>query len=99
VRDKMRIRWWDRAANTYARAYIGPPGAVIADLPIDSQLMIDEPDRPVFIGHYWFTGTPAPAAAQVVCVDYSAGKGGPLVAYRFDGEPTPDASRFVAVGA
>jgi hypothetical protein len=34
---------------------------------------------------------------QVACVDYSAGKGGPLVAYRFNGEPVLSASSFVSV--
>ena len=30
------------------------------------------------------------------CVDYSVAKGGPLVAYRFDGEPQLSAGKFVA---
>jgi len=54
-------------------------------------------DVPVFFGHYWFTGTPAPAAAHAVCVDYSAARDGcSLVAYRWDGEAAPTADRFVA---
>lgn len=39
----------------------------------------------------------APHAAAHVCVDYSVAKGGPLVAYRFDGEPTLAAEKFVAI--
>ena len=52
---------------------------------------------PVFFGHYWFTGEPAPAAARAVCVDYSATRDGcSLVAYRSDGEAAPTSDRFVA---
>jgi hypothetical protein len=40
----------------------------------------------VIFGHYWFTGTPAVISPRVACVDYSAAKDGPLVAYRWDGE-------------
>jgi hypothetical protein len=62
--------------------------------------LLPEPDRPTFIGHYWFDPRerPAPAARRVACVDYSAGRGGPLTAYRFKGEPELTADRFVAVG-
>lgn len=41
---------------------------------------------PVFIGHHWFNGTPKVECKKLACLDYSAGKGGPLVAYRWDGE-------------
>lgn len=42
--------------------------------------------KPVFFGHYWMQGAPVLQAEQMACVDYSAGKGGPLVAYRWSGE-------------
>ncbi len=41
---------------------------------------------PVIFGHYWFVGTPAVISTQYACLDYSVAKGGPLVAYRWDGE-------------
>jgi len=41
---------------------------------------------PVLFGHYWFTGTPKVISPQFACLDYSVAKGGPLVAYRWDGE-------------
>jgi hypothetical protein len=41
---------------------------------------------PVVFGHYWFTGPPKVISPQFACVDYSAARDGPLVAYRFDGE-------------
>ena len=34
---------------------------------------------------------------KVACVDYSVAEVGPLVAYRFDGEPELRAENFVAV--
>ena len=53
---------------------------------------------PVFIGHYWMSGKPELQSPKVACVDYSAAKDGPLVAYRWDGEQELDASRFVEAG-
>ena len=49
---------------------------------------------PVFVGHYWLTGTPTPLAANVACTDYSVAKGGKLVAYRWDGESELSADKF-----
>jgi|LGOV01.1.fsa_nt_gb hypothetical protein len=44
--------------------------------------------KPVFFGHYWMVGTPILQAPNALCLDYSAGKGGPLVTYTFeDGAP------------
>jgi hypothetical protein len=99
VRDAIRTRWWDPSLTTYRSAYIGPKGVEVPDLPIPDLDLIPEPDRPTFIGHYWFDPSEpaAPASKRVACVDYSAGKGGPLAAYRFDGEPELSANKFVAV--
>jgi hypothetical protein len=41
---------------------------------------------PVFFGHYSLDARPAPMSATLACVDYSAGEGGNLVAYRWEGE-------------
>jgi hypothetical protein len=49
-----------------------------------------------FIGHYWQVGEMRPLSPRVICVDYSAGKGGPLVAYRWSGETEPDRANFTA---
>ncbi len=49
---------------------------------------------PVFVGHYWLTGTPAPLAGNVACTDYSVARGGKLVAYRWDGESVLSADKF-----
>jgi hypothetical protein len=97
-RRNVRTRWWDAAADTYRKAaIIGEPAReALPDTPIPKWALLGyQSDTPVFFGHYWWVGTPAPLSAHVACVDYSAGKGGPLVAYRWEGESTLDAHRFV----
>jgi hypothetical protein len=50
----------------------------------------------VIVGHYWRTGTPEVFTPKVACVDYSAVEGGPLVAYRWDGETELTSDHFQA---
>jgi len=50
---------------------------------------------PVFVGHYWLKGTPAPVRGNVGCLDYSAVKNGKLVAYRMDTEKQLDQRKYV----
>ena len=96
VRTAIRTRWWSPGCATYRDAYIGPP-ANIPDLRLDAPV-IQVPDRPTFIGHYWlpFDSAPAPLSQRVASVDYSVAKGGPMVAYRYDGEAELSADKFVA---
>ena len=95
------MRWWDESATTYSTAANLPeaarkalPGTAIPDR---ARIMLRQ-DRPVFFGHYWMTGTPAPLTSYAACVDYSAGNGGRLVAYRWNGETLLDAANFAWVG-
>lgn len=98
-RERIRVRWWDRNATTYAQAYIGPSGVEMPVARLSDVYLPPIPDRPTFVGHYWLDADepPSPLSDRVACVDYSAGKGGPLVAYRFDGESKLSTDRFVAV--
>jgi hypothetical protein len=107
LRHAARLRWWDDTAVTCREVGMIPPGSRTPDgaphlgLPDTPSDVADafryRDDVPVFFGHYWFTGTPAPAARHAVCVDYSAARdGSSLVAYRWDGESVPTADRFVA---
>lgn len=98
-RERVRVRWWDADAVSYRRAAILPDAAreLLPDTPIPAHARIGASDTPVFFGHYWLSGTPRIQSARAACVDYSAGKGGALVAYRFDGEETLSSERFVAV--
>jgi hypothetical protein len=97
-RHEVRVRWWDTDATTYQQSAVLSPAIRerLPDIPIPADASIGYvDDKPVFFGHYWLTGTPQVQSPKAACVDYSAGKGGPLVAYRWDGEPTLDASHFV----
>jgi hypothetical protein len=99
VRGEIRTRWWERGLTTYRDAYIGPDGVDIPDVPITTPINLPEPDRPVFIGHYWLDATLGigPLTDRVACVDYSVAKGGPMVAYRFDGEKVLNGRKFVSI--
>ena len=102
VRKNMRVQWWQdnlqgKPIVDIARA----PAHDLAQIPTDIIASdIDftlKTDKPVFIGHYWLTGQPAPLSTQVVCTDYSAAGNGFLTAYQFDTDnPLPlSSSNFV----
>jgi hypothetical protein len=89
VRHDVRVRWWLPDAMTFREAGIVPPGnqKLIPDLPLPAEWKGHPYAGPqVLFGHYWFTGTPKVISPQFACLDYSVAKGGPLVAYRWDGE-------------
>lgn len=106
-RDKARLRWWDRSAATLRAAADIPggtqlhaaDGTAIDALP-DTALAEAADYRytgtvPVIYGHYWRTGklrVDGSRDALTACVDYSAGKGDPLAAYRW----SPDQTRLMA---
>lgn len=101
-RHRIRVRWWDQGANTYKDAFMGPESAVthIPDDPIegDHLILYSHTEKPVFLGHYWMEGVPAPLASNIACLDYSVAKpDGKLVAYRWDGEGVLSADKYVAV--
>ena len=97
-RHEIRTQWWDLTLTTYRQACIGVNPEAVPDEEIVGRACIAEPDRPTFIGHYWLNPRleMAPRSRRVACVDYSAGKGGPLAAYRFDGETELSADKFIA---
>lgn len=98
-RRRVRVRWWDTSAITYHQAAMlsEVERETLPDLPIPEHARLNIPhDKPLFFGHYWMTGRPTVLSDKVACVDYSAGKGDPLVAYRWDGESTLDEAKFVS---
>ena len=97
-RHEIRTQWWDPTLTTYRQACIGLSPEIVPDDEIEGWQYIPEPDRPTFIGHYWLNHRldMVPRSRRVACVDYSAGKGGPLVAYRFDGEADLSVDKFIA---
>lgn len=99
LRDRVRVRWWDESATTYRSAAMmsSEESAALPDLQIPSHARVQVGDTPVFFGHYWLTGKIVLQSSRRACVDYSAGMGGPLVAYRFDGENDLSPDKFVLV--
>lgn len=102
-RKKMRTRWYLPAEGHTYRSYGFRSEDIDCDLPISSQVVAAAqpypPEAPpVFIGHYWLTGSrPTLLAPNVACLDYSVAKGGMLAAYRWDGEMKLDEKKFVTV--
>ena len=98
-RSRVRVRWWDEDASTFRTAAMLSPEErkALPDCPLPVHARVPAMSTPVFFGHYWLTGTPSLQSSRSVCVDYSAGNGGPLVAYRFDSEPELSPERFVWV--
>jgi Calcineurin-like phosphoesterase len=89
-RTQIRVRWWLKpdSKRTVAET-VFPPNPAFPNTRFTTSSQwehyeLSEP--PVIFGHYWLPiGWPlAPIMSNVICVDYSAGKGGPLVAYSFD---------------
>ena len=88
-----RVRWWNIPTGRVDLADLALPEpldgrgeadpAQVAKLP---NYPVDAP--PVFFGHYWLSPDKdrAPLRHNLACLDYSAAKNGPLVAYRWDGE-------------
>ena len=96
-REEIRIRWWDSTVKTYRDHAMLEDDirATIPDVPLNAQAVLPACEVPTFFGHYWMAGRPQVLADTVACVDYSAGKGGPLVAYRWDGESVLRDAHFV----
>ena len=104
-RPEMRVRWWglDGGAKSIADLVM-PPGALKSQEIIPGEILAKTPnhptaEKPVFFGHYWLPpgAQKAPLATNVCCLDFSAGKDGPLVAYRWDGCTDIKESNFVEV--
>ncbi len=111
-RYKTRTRWWidrgerERLQETHGPITLGmvampPADRELADIPIEADQLTHLPGyhdaRPVFVGHYWLAGAPAPFTDRIACVDYSVARGGSLCAYRFDGELPLTADQYVCV--
>lgn len=101
-RRKVRVRWFESPRDRTYADYAFPATKRCPEVPLDFRgepvwdgYPADAP--PVFFGHYWLTAAPAPLASNVACLDYSVAKGGKLCSYRWDGESTLDAARYVTV--
>jgi len=99
-RFEVRARWWLPAPGTLRDVAIVDESQQhrVPELPLPAGYVAQPVEgTPVFVGHYWLTGQPAPQTQRLACLDYSAARDGPLVAYRWDGEAELDAGRLVGV--
>ena len=114
LRHHARIRWWSTQVENLSDIAEIPEGALTEhgepyeikarqSRPEDTRFDYHE-SVPVFYGHYWRVWEAAAGLKgrdwtdNTVCVDFSAVKGQPLVAYRWTrGEPL-DSSNYVAFG-
>lgn len=98
LRDRVRLRWWDVSGTSLRDLALLPDSErqTLPVLPVPEHLRLGAAgDKPTFFGHYWMTGVPGLQSNTAACVDYSAGKGGPLVAYRWDEGAPLAAADFV----
>ncbi len=104
TRRFFRTKFWADNPKTYGDVVFQPdplPPEVAARVLSDEEqcqiLRYPPGERPVFVGHYWMEGEPAPLKLNVACIDFSAVKYGKLVAYRMDGERELSGDKFVHV--
>jgi len=105
-RHNIRVCWWDIKMGLTISDLVMPPGSMADEMKVDPWVLSNLPNYstnapPVFIGHYWLPGNAPkePLAPNIACLDFSAGLDGPLVAYRWDGEQTLSADKFVVAQA
>nr|WP_052741131.1 hypothetical protein [Mycobacterium sp. UM_NZ2] len=112
LRDRARMRWWDSGAVSLrdiavmSDKYTTESGELYPPLPLlplgeGAGAFVYTDDVPVFYGHYWRQGSPAPDedfTGNTACVDFSAVKpGGALTAYQWSGEPTIEQDNYVQI--
>jgi len=100
ARREIRVANWRHWARELHEVALVPSDqeALLKGMEWPSELVVTEiSGSPVFVGHHWFVGTPRIESEKFACLDWSAGRGGPLVAYRWDGEECLSNEKFVWV--
>ena len=98
---EARLAVWRHGATRLRDIALVPGGceASVPDIEIPPEHRpVAVQGSPILFGHHWFTGKVERETPKVACLDWSAAKDGPLVAYRWDGEAELSNDRFVAVG-
>ncbi len=87
-RQDVRVKWWSDGAKNWSEIAMSvskPNELPKSELPPEiQQAAYPKNAKPVFFGHYWLTGEPILQSENALCLDYSAGIDGPLLAYCFD---------------
>ncbi len=94
IRKNFRARWWEMPSDEIlCSQLVFPANDQICALPVpvEARSMFQPYQTnasPVFVGHYFKPADSPlhPESANVACLDHSAAKEGPLVAYRWQGE-------------
>lgn len=101
VRSHIRVRWFEAPHRRMYGDYSMETFACNEPLPEavkKDAVPYPEDAKPVFIGHYWRTGTqPDLLRENVACLDWSVAKRGFLCAYRWGGESKLNNENFVWV--
>jgi hypothetical protein len=103
-RKQARYAWWNNKAGSLREVISVPSGTKTINgsdfRPSDEDYEIPvkqyDNSKIVVVGHYWRTGRPGVLSQKIVCVDYSAGNGGPLMAYRYQGEEGTSNDNFTS---
>lgn len=105
-RASFRSKFWHESPRVYGDLVFQPdplPEHIHHHLLTDNEraqaIRYGRDERPLFVGHYWCSGTPTPIKDNIACVDYSAVNGGKLTAYRMGQERTLSEQNFVWVDA
>ena len=111
-RSQARVRWWHENATELKelaelsnfRTESGDPYPDVEDFEATAleRSFSYNAGIPVFYGHYWRQDPPEHLldwTAHTACVDFSAVRGGTLVAYRWSGEQTIELSHYFPHGA
>jgi hypothetical protein len=113
LRERARMRWWNEGATTLRQiaetgdTFTTEDGAAYpplpdAEVPASERSYVYTGNVPVFYGHYWRQGSPEHLldwTAHTACVDFSAVRGGTLVAYRWSGESEIRLENYVPVAS
>lgn len=94
-RTVSRVKWWEKPTGCDMRSYCLVDIPELENIEVPPHYNYYKPnEKPVFFGHYWLTGKPELQKPNVCCLDYSVGKGGELVAYRWDGTQELNENNF-----
>ncbi len=105
IRQRTRTHWWLADDDLTYRDLAMVPADIIEQIPHQPVPTELQPGydalKPLFIGHYWMSGTPEPINKHIACVDWSiAASDNPkakLCAYQWDGEHELSADNMVWV--
>ena len=99
-RSATRVKWYEPAHGHTYRTYAMASEPIESDLPLTAEVIraavpYPEDAKPVFVGHYWLSGShPKLLRQNIACVDWSVAKDGFLCAYRWDGEQKLNTAKF-----